>query len=373
MRRWGDGERFRATHRGHPRARSRTPTFRSNFIVGYPGETEEDHDRCWPSSRRAQLDWCGFFAFSRGGRHPRRRPRRHRRRRADGRAAARSWASSRTASPPSAGHDLIGARVEVLVDDARAWAGRYREAPEIDGVVQVPDDLPVRGVRNGRRRRRPGPGPGAPSGGAPDGASGCPTRGDHRRRCVLGPEPAVDTAYGPSAIAHAGQLRHRHPAAGLADPVRPDRRRQGASWLTFALWVVLAATDGVDGWIARRHGTTRSGRLPRPAGRQGPRPRGHGHAGRRSACSGGCRSRSSPPGRSASRCYRIQYGRRGLAIPATQGGQAQDARPGPRRRHRAAGPAAPRTSDWLAPDPAVDRRGAHRSSPAGSTSGRAAG
>jgi CDP-diacylglycerol--glycerol-3-phosphate 3-phosphatidyltransferase len=33
----------------------------------------------------------------------------------------------------------------------------------------------------------------------------------------------------------------------------------GSSWSIFALWVVLASTDGVDGWIARRHGTTTSG------------------------------------------------------------------------------------------------------------------
>ena len=34
---------------------------------------------------------------------------------------------------------------------------------------------------------------------------------------------------------------------------------QGASWLTLSLWFVLSVTDGVDGWIARRDGTTRSG------------------------------------------------------------------------------------------------------------------
>lgn len=33
----------------------------------------------------------------------------------------------------------------------------------------------------------------------------------------------------------------------------------GASWPALALWVVLASTDGVDGYVARRHGTTRSG------------------------------------------------------------------------------------------------------------------
>jgi CDP-diacylglycerol--glycerol-3-phosphate 3-phosphatidyltransferase len=31
------------------------------------------------------------------------------------------------------------------------------------------------------------------------------------------------------------------------------------SWLTCAVWTVLATTDGIDGWVARRHGTTRSG------------------------------------------------------------------------------------------------------------------
>jgi CDP-diacylglycerol--glycerol-3-phosphate 3-phosphatidyltransferase len=34
---------------------------------------------------------------------------------------------------------------------------------------------------------------------------------------------------------------------------------QVATWPNVALWAVLAATDGVDGIIARRHGTTRSG------------------------------------------------------------------------------------------------------------------
>jgi CDP-diacylglycerol--glycerol-3-phosphate 3-phosphatidyltransferase len=35
--------------------------------------------------------------------------------------------------------------------------------------------------------------------------------------------------------------------------------RRGATWLTVSLWFVLSCTDGVDGWIARRDGTTRSG------------------------------------------------------------------------------------------------------------------
>ncbi len=34
---------------------------------------------------------------------------------------------------------------------------------------------------------------------------------------------------------------------------------QGGSWPSFLLWFVLCASDGVDGFLARRHGTTRSG------------------------------------------------------------------------------------------------------------------
>jgi len=36
-------------------------------------------------------------------------------------------------------------------------------------------------------------------------------------------------------------------------------RAWGAGWLTVSLWFVLSCTDGVDGWLARRDGTTRSG------------------------------------------------------------------------------------------------------------------
>jgi len=34
---------------------------------------------------------------------------------------------------------------------------------------------------------------------------------------------------------------------------------RGASWPSVAAWIVLAGTDGIDGYLARRHGTTRSG------------------------------------------------------------------------------------------------------------------
>ena len=64
MRRWGDGERF-LRRIDDIRARRPDAAFRTNFIVGYPGETEADHDQLLSFVERAQLDWCGFFAFSR--------------------------------------------------------------------------------------------------------------------------------------------------------------------------------------------------------------------------------------------------------------------------------------------------------------------
>ena len=63
MRRWGDGDRFldgsRSIRTAEPDA-----AFRSSFIVGYPGETEADHDRLLEWLVEAHLDWVGFFPFS---------------------------------------------------------------------------------------------------------------------------------------------------------------------------------------------------------------------------------------------------------------------------------------------------------------------
>ncbi len=140
MRRWGDGDRFvrRITD-----IRNREPdaAFRSNFIVGYPGETEADHDLLLAFVEEAQLDWCGFFAYSAeagtyavdlDGAVP--RPLMDERL-----AELRELQDRITAARRD---DLIGREIEVLVDEP--GVGRsHREAPEIDGVVQVPEHLAV--------------------------------------------------------------------------------------------------------------------------------------------------------------------------------------------------------------------------------------
>lgn len=141
MKRWGDGERFLARIEAI-RAREPDAAFRSNFIVGYPGETEADHDALLRFVEAAQLDWCGFFTFSEEA----------------GTLAAtqdgkvevslmrerhtelteiqdRITAERRDA--------LVGREVEVLIDEP--GVGRtHREAPEIDGIVRIPSSLEVR-------------------------------------------------------------------------------------------------------------------------------------------------------------------------------------------------------------------------------------
>jgi ribosomal protein S12 methylthiotransferase len=140
MRRWGDGATF-LDRIATIRDREPDAAFRSNFIVGYPGETEADHDALLAFVDEAQLDWCGFFAYSAE----------------EGTYAAdldgvvdealvgerlaelRERQDAITASRRDL---LIGQTVEVLVDEP--GVGRsHREAPEIDGVIIVPDALPT--------------------------------------------------------------------------------------------------------------------------------------------------------------------------------------------------------------------------------------
>ena len=140
MKRWGDGETFRSRIEA---IRSREPdaTFRSNFIVGYPGETEADHDELLRFVEDVRLDWCGFFTFSeesgtlaatQDGKVPHELALERHRELTE--LQDRITAERRDA--------LVGTEIEVLVD--AAGIGRsHREAPEIDGVVRVPESLPV--------------------------------------------------------------------------------------------------------------------------------------------------------------------------------------------------------------------------------------
>ena len=143
MRRWGDGDRFLRRIVDIRRRRS-DAAFRSNFIVGYPGETESDHDALLAFVEEAHLDWCGFFAYSEedGTYAAALDDKVDPALAADRLAELRERQDAITADRRDA---LIGATIDVLVD-APGVARSHREAPEIDGIVQVPDDLTVGGI-----------------------------------------------------------------------------------------------------------------------------------------------------------------------------------------------------------------------------------
>jgi ribosomal protein S12 methylthiotransferase len=140
MRRWGDGRRFldriNSIREQWPEA-----AFRSSFIVGYPGETEEDHDQLLRFLGDADLDWAGFFKFSpEAGTYAAD---------LDGqvptevmteRLAECTEIQDRITARRRTG--LIGTTVSVLVDGP--GVGRsHREAPEIDGIITLPTDVPA--------------------------------------------------------------------------------------------------------------------------------------------------------------------------------------------------------------------------------------
>jgi ribosomal protein S12 methylthiotransferase len=142
MKRWGSGDRFRDIIT-EIRAREPDAAFRSSFIVGFPGETERDHDELLAFLADVELDWAGFFPFSSE----------------DGTPAAtmdgvvpddlmherlRECAEVQDPITRATRDALIGANVDVLVDGVDDETGEpfgrtHREAPEIDGVVRIGD------------------------------------------------------------------------------------------------------------------------------------------------------------------------------------------------------------------------------------------
>lgn len=115
---------------------------RSTFIVGFPGETEDDFDRLLEFIAEAQLDRVGAFAYS---------P-------VEGAAAnalpnqvAEEVKAERLARFMELQEQVsaerlqlrIGDEVQVIVDsveDGNVYARSYAEAPDVDGYVVIPDD-----------------------------------------------------------------------------------------------------------------------------------------------------------------------------------------------------------------------------------------
>jgi MiaB/RimO family radical SAM methylthiotransferase len=136
MKRPGSGETHRALI-GRIRTAAPGAALRSSFIVGFPGETDDDVDDLAEFLTEVGLDWAGLFPFSRE----------------DGTEAAtmpgqipeaeihdrlRHLQGVQDEITTGRSIDQIGRRLTVVVDqveDGQPVARSYREAPEIDGVV----------------------------------------------------------------------------------------------------------------------------------------------------------------------------------------------------------------------------------------------
>jgi ribosomal protein S12 methylthiotransferase RimO len=121
--------------------------FRSNFIVGFPGETESDYEEVTAFVRAARLDAIGVFGYSdEDGTEART---------LDGKIDAeiisdRADRLSAVAYEVMAGRatDRIGDTLDVIMEsEQHGWAAH--QAPEIDGRVLLPT---AEGLRAGDRR-----------------------------------------------------------------------------------------------------------------------------------------------------------------------------------------------------------------------------
>lgn len=125
---------------------------RSTFMLGFPGETDEDFECLLNFLKEAELDWCGFFTYSKeegtkAGRMKGKVP------------AATAGLRKAQAEELQAGitekrlERFVGREVEILVEELIAEEdialGRgYMNAPEVDGAVILHSS----GVSEGRVR-----------------------------------------------------------------------------------------------------------------------------------------------------------------------------------------------------------------------------
>jgi len=148
MRRGGSAERFLDLV-GRIRALDPDAAFRSNFILGFPGERAADVRQLEAFLEAARLDWVAFFAWSpEDGTAALELDGRVRAATARARVERVQELQDRLLAEVQAG--WVGRRLEVLVErveDGGAEGRSFREAPDADGVVRIED--PPRSIRVG--------------------------------------------------------------------------------------------------------------------------------------------------------------------------------------------------------------------------------
>ena len=138
MKRPGDGERHLDLI-ADIRAAAPEAATRSSFIVGFPGETSAHVEQLADFLQDARLDWAGFFPYSPEEGTPAAG--------LDGRIdpdlvteRLRYLMAIQEEITAEANAATVGRTYRVLVDgleDGRPYGRSYREAPEIDGVIEM--------------------------------------------------------------------------------------------------------------------------------------------------------------------------------------------------------------------------------------------
>ena len=264
----GERRSFRLDHRGHPR-----PTTRCHvpFVVhvGFPGETESDHDALLAFLSEARLDWAGFFAFSRE----------------DGTAAA----TMDGVVDEGLMRERLGECAEVqdpITNAARraSWAARSKCSSTVSTTTGQ-----WSAGRTAKRRRSTEScdswdpldpevfaRPGAIITATVSGVAGPDLEAKPDLDGRLGRTARSGRASPPSASARVRSRRRptssRHPNSRQRSRRSRSIRHDGSSWLTVGLWSrsprPTALTAG-----SRRDGADAVGRLPRPGRRQADRDR----------------------------------------------------------------------------------------------------
>jgi ribosomal protein S12 methylthiotransferase len=144
MKRPWDGDRYLKLF-DKVRAAMPDAAIRTTFIVGFPGETNEEFDYLLEFMKAAQLDRVGAFVFSREPGTPSfdmpdQVPSRVKRQRYDKLMTLQQGISTEV------NQSWVGRELQVLIEDKQeGWlVGRsHRDAPEIDGLVFVDGDAPL--------------------------------------------------------------------------------------------------------------------------------------------------------------------------------------------------------------------------------------
>ena len=114
-------------------------TLRTTFMVGFPGETDEEFETLLEFVRQIEFDRVGAFVYSREDGTPAAEMRPRVPKRVAGERYAGLMAAQREISLRK-NRAVIGRTLEVLVEgrcESGAFGRSYRDAPEIDGTVRL--------------------------------------------------------------------------------------------------------------------------------------------------------------------------------------------------------------------------------------------